>query len=263
MSDFLSALLDRATGQLPVLERRRAALFEPEPSVEAALPFPEAPLPQESAGHPQPFEARYIPSSALPAAETRAVPVVVRERVSSPADAFAPETAPDRRPTEVKTVEREHTLTERTVEVRTEAQQQPLLRVERIVEHRPMFVPAIREAAEAPRQPEMRSRQEPLLKPAMPAPSAVRPNPQETKAPERRQQQPVFPGPARQPVAVRRPLSVPRAPEQPAPEPTIHVTIGRVEIRAASTPASVPPVKPAGPKLKLDEYLRARNGGGR
>lgn len=47
------------------------------------------------------------------------------------------------------------------------------------------------------------------------------------------------------------------------PEPTIQVTIGRIEVRA--TPAASPPKKqtPTAPMLSLADYLRQRNGGAR
>jgi hypothetical protein len=50
------------------------------------------------------------------------------------------------------------------------------------------------------------------------------------------------------------------APDPPAP--TIRVTIGRVEVRAV-TPTPAPSRKPArpAPRMSLDEYLRAQNGG--
>ncbi len=47
------------------------------------------------------------------------------------------------------------------------------------------------------------------------------------------------------------------------PEPTIHVTIGRIEVRAVTQAVQNRP-KPKGPApMSLDEYLRRRNGGGR
>lgn len=48
----------------------------------------------------------------------------------------------------------------------------------------------------------------------------------------------------------------------PAALPAIHVTIARIEVRAAParTPAPVQTPRPAGPKLGLDEYLRSRSG---
>ena len=50
----------------------------------------------------------------------------------------------------------------------------------------------------------------------------------------------------------------------PVPPTTVHVSIGRIEIRA--TPTAAKPARsqaPAGPRLSLDDYLRTRNGGGR
>jgi len=60
----------------------------------------------------------------------------------------------------------------------------------------------------------------------------------------------------------REPVLVPR--DEPTPEPVIHVTIGRIEVRA--TPASKPRVRerPAtSPAVDLDEYLRQRARGDR
>jgi hypothetical protein len=46
-------------------------------------------------------------------------------------------------------------------------------------------------------------------------------------------------------------------------EPTIQVTIGRIEVRAVPQPV-LKRSKPKGPDpMSLDEYLRGRNGGGR
>jgi len=45
-------------------------------------------------------------------------------------------------------------------------------------------------------------------------------------------------------------------------EPTIRVTIGRIEVRAVSPPAPPPrQTKQPAPKMSLDDYLRSRNGG--
>ncbi|HKP73493.1 MAG TPA: hypothetical protein VJT82_11180 [Pyrinomonadaceae bacterium] len=48
-----------------------------------------------------------------------------------------------------------------------------------------------------------------------------------------------------------------------APAPTIQVTIGRIEVRAAPTPAPARRTSAQTPHLSLEEYLRRRNGGGR
>jgi len=48
----------------------------------------------------------------------------------------------------------------------------------------------------------------------------------------------------------------------PVAEPTIRVTIGRIEVRAtAPAPPPVPAARPAGPRLTLEEYLRRRSEG--
>lgn len=47
-----------------------------------------------------------------------------------------------------------------------------------------------------------------------------------------------------------------------ASEPTVRVTIGRIEVRAtAPAPPPTPAARPTGPRLSLEEYLRRRNGG--
>jgi hypothetical protein len=46
----------------------------------------------------------------------------------------------------------------------------------------------------------------------------------------------------------------------PPVEPTIQVTIGRVEVRA-TLPASPRVARPTAPKLSLDDYLKSRGGG--
>ncbi|QSQ27593.1 hypothetical protein JY651_22935 [Pyxidicoccus parkwayensis] len=67
------------------------------------------------------------------------------------------------------------------------------------------------------------------------------------------------------PVQAERVVSspLPTAPES-APTQVVQVTIGRIEVRAATPPA---PARPAPARqssaLSLDEYLRRRNGGGR
>jgi hypothetical protein len=50
-----------------------------------------------------------------------------------------------------------------------------------------------------------------------------------------------------------------------AATPTIHVTIGRIDVRAITPPAPPPQAKPGrrGPALSLDEYLKQGKGGGR
>lgn len=86
------------------------------------------------------------------------------------------------------------------------------------------------------------------------------------------------PAPARAPAIVR-PSALPPTPPRLRPvtrqalpalrptdsgTPTVQVTIGRVEVSAVVPSPTVPAPRPAvGPKLTLEAYLRARNGGNR
>jgi hypothetical protein len=48
----------------------------------------------------------------------------------------------------------------------------------------------------------------------------------------------------------------------PAPAPAIHVTIGRIEVRAVEkAPAGPSRYEPRGPRTSLEDYLRQRRGG--
>jgi hypothetical protein len=53
---------------------------------------------------------------------------------------------------------------------------------------------------------------------------------------------------------------VPARPQLSNEPPVIHVTIGRVEVRAIMPPATPKVAPPAAPKLSLEEYLKQRNG---
>jgi hypothetical protein len=54
-------------------------------------------------------------------------------------------------------------------------------------------------------------------------------------------------------------LSGPVGDPPPQPEPAVHVTIGRVEIRAVTAPARPARTAPAARTMSLDEYLAERN----
>lgn len=60
-----------------------------------------------------------------------------------------------------------------------------------------------------------------------------------------------------------RSLIPPQQPKSSPVEPTINVTIGRIEVRATLPPASAKTQRPAPPILSLDEYLHQRAGGNR
>jgi hypothetical protein len=50
------------------------------------------------------------------------------------------------------------------------------------------------------------------------------------------------------------------APQLASPAPTIHITIGRIEVRATPPPVSGAKSRPAAPVMSLDDYLRQRGG---
>lgn len=68
--------------------------------------------------------------------------------------------------------------------------------------------------------------------------------------------------PAQMPQTRRIPTR-PAPNQQPAAPPTIHVTIGRIEVKAAPLPTPVIPALQAAPKMSLEEYLQSRSGGRR
>lgn len=55
---------------------------------------------------------------------------------------------------------------------------------------------------------------------------------------------------------------LPALPPISEPPPVINVTIGRIEVRANTTPPTTPPKPPAKSLMSLDEYLRRRTKGG-
>ena len=106
---------------------------------------------------------------------------------------------------------------------------------------------------------------------AEPRPGAVlRPRP--PAPPEARRVEVLRPAPAPRdaPPAPRSPPRVERehgpdgAAPQPAAAPVIHVTIGRLEVRAAAQPHVPPrPAREQPPVMELDDYLRQRASGSR
>ncbi len=61
--------------------------------------------------------------------------------------------------------------------------------------------------------------------------------------------------------AARPPVNVTPVPAETAPEHTVQVSIGRIEVRASTPARTVRPQGPAKPRLSLNDYLRQREGG--
>jgi hypothetical protein len=112
----------------------------------------------------------------------------------------------------------------------------------------------------------------PAPRPAGSQASAIQPLPPPpvSPAPESKLPVPVTPtvprGPAPRDFTGKAETPAVRVPSRRAepPPPAIHVTIGRVEVRAVPPAAPPPhPAQPTAPRVSLDEYLRGRTGGRR
>jgi hypothetical protein len=256
-SDFLSGLLDRAQGRAPVLERRRPSMFEPShPTsgmgmglVEAGefVDAEDAPAPRRRTAAPEsapdlPMRAKAVPVVEEPPAARVRKPAEIQEPVRPP---LRPHVAASSKTVETRTVR--ETIVERQIE-------KSAIEI-RVATPKPPAVDAPAIAAIRPASAPVRHEDEARPKPVALLPE--HPQPGKSLPPAAR--------PAIQPATRRAAAAKPRpAPAEPmeAAAPTIHVTIGRVEVRAVPAAALAPgAVRPFAPKLNLEDYLRSRGGG--
>lgn len=265
MSDFLSGLLDRAFERAPMLERRRPSRFEPPTDVDGK-PF---------------VGARQLP-------EDQASDDVETFDVAD-GPARRPTLLPPRQPRRLEAAELPGEIAREPRNPAAEAEPPRAIGTigEKDVERaRPVGAPATSSAREASRSAEapVVDRDTAASRVALPdaRPPVVRPPVANAdSAGERRIQQdpsnrgePAPARPAKSVVAstresVLRPVSVTtRSPQVPftrreSAEPTIEVTIGRIEVRAVSAPPTTPgrAGRPASPKLTLEDYLKSRGRG--
>lgn len=282
-SRFLGHLLDRAEGRLPRLERRQRSLFEPpvawsaasvpdlHSEVEAAPFSPPQPERREATINPSLRQSPLVtPPPGPTARETLRTTTVVTPAPSVvAAAALAATPAPAEGRSSQKTVDpfaykaapRSVTapapptlLPASPLRTPTAATVQPS---ERIADRTP-----------APKAPEMsrplvRERNRPA-EAAPPTPRQATQVPVQTppaalRVPQRRDNTPA--------ILMARAQSTPRtalpaaAPAAPAP---VHISIGRVEVRAQAPTAERPSrqARGNGPQLKLEDYLRERSRSG-
>jgi hypothetical protein len=249
---FLAALVDRAEGRTPVLERRPRALFEPQrdaaPRIEElASEHPiEAPRVHAPAAHRPDRPERPNTSPALTAAATPARAPLSR----------TPEAVPRAQP--APTLPRlaavppapAHRAAATAIDGEAGRTARPAPAHETAATHRErgaptprrVDVPALRvqQVATPSKAPELAARTA-VWRDVMPARPAA-----------------LLAMAARQASPRREPAAAPALP------PPVQVTIGRVEVRAAQSPAQpVRKASTAAPSLSLDEYLRRRTGGTR
>jgi len=274
MSDFLSRVLARSQGQAPVLQRRRASLFEPQPAVaqvEAPASRPTSPQPAPSA----PLSRE--PAAVMERAPIQPFPVAVR----APAELDA--TPVSRSESPVRSREQPREPAEERGTVLVEVGLGP-----------PVAAPVARPMApsfEASVAPPVVTPGAPLARPSAPAPAVTPPVRRRAGVPRpgsetipRAGSEAVAPAPIEAPALVEAPRptvvtplprptlssarGLTRRPAAPVmtsapPAPAIQVTIGRIEVRAVQSPSA--PARrqgPAGPRLSLEEYLKSRAGGG-
>jgi len=282
MSDYLGNLAAKSLAPAPVLQPRLASRFEPlapaapelrespaflEETVTEIAPPPPAPILTKFESHsPSPpgrggqgVRPRRAGRSEEQHAHAAAVEKVSEE---SPQPVTKPEPARRRLPAPVEAEpERvQSAVAERSVQPFEASPPDPLSRGERgnlaaAAAARPVLLQPLTVVQIPPRQdaPIM-----PLLprerRPGGESPRELRtekPQPQEAPVPRL---QPRVTFAERQPFAPLR--------EAPAPEPVIHVTIGRIEVRATAAPKAPARERPAArPAVDLDEYLRQRSKG--
>lgn len=254
MSGFLTNLLERSRGTAEVIRPRVASMFEP-PGIEAAGDWVSEPF-EQSNGEPQ------VASPRKPARHTTPPPPLslrvethpdtgeVRDTkpaetplenpahvTPSPLHRPVPESAPPRTP-------RRHTVSPEALATFTPA---VLPRESRIASPRPSL-------AEPPPATQPRPQTIPL---SHESPAARKPpSTPERALPERR----AVAIPTLSPPPARRPRFEPAVTVAKAPpsEPSIHITIGRIEVRADAEPAVRSKPRVESPVMGLNEYLKTR-----
>ncbi len=266
MSDFLTNLAARALGA-PTLRPRTRSRFEPEPGASSWIEAPADPVIERAA------EAAHEPASR-PAAEpaTRSVPerpaprrpdhpsrsprALENDLAPSPrqrGETRSAEAAPPLLKTEVlphhsTTIAKhtEHHTTERVVERAIEHHDHTVVRVERETPSRPVVEPASERPEDSP---------------ATPRPDDSPPRHRYDEQPPRieRERREALPGREPRPA----PPSSARIEAAAVPEPTIHVSIGRVEVRAAAPAATPQRTRTRNAPMTIEDYAARRNAKGR
>jgi len=283
MSDFLSSLIERASGRAEIIRPRLPSLFEPVRSVPTpGPPFPEpdpgdirfeqtvVPEPERPAPSAPPFHPTSPPLLAnvpeeQPSKEEPPAPRLKasQRRTGQPAPAISDSSAEERASTPPIVPGIARSVRAARLDSSPVLPESPPPREDAPVEHAASSVMKPAETAVEPVRPD-RSRVE--------ASQALRPDwaPAETSQKTREKDaSPVGEQPRLAPLA--QPLaSLPRARRRsrfepaerldaaPPSEPIVHVTIGRIEVRAIPQERAAKPERRPSAVMGLDEYLRSR-----
>jgi hypothetical protein len=260
MADFLARLIDRARGDAPVLVRRAAHRFEPSASPASSPELSSA----RTWAERDALDADGGPRSPMSSAEasvttfTRASALRASEREIDAHDV-------PRAASSEGTIRRDPVAAEPVGEPPARGTRRVVASLEDAAAFVTSPVPQSRgPAATFAEAPAARRRTSELEHEPSPIDAVGRRHTRASAAisqPPRLPDahhaatSPVAPIAGRVPAAATTPSSNPTA-----AAPTIHVTIGRVEVRAVPAPPPARSAGPTAPRLSLDAYLRARAG---
>ena len=224
MSDYLTNIAARSFGRVPIIQPRLPSLFEP--ATQKNLAPPPTSLPAAGPA-PRPESECSDLQSQIPASPSQPTLCAPQRPVRSPATRISrllpPRLASDTAPQ----------LSAQGAATVTSAIRTEPIAAARCVRRAPHTQPALDVAATRP--------------PRSSLPIKVFARPQVIQRVEPATPPPLPPVPAR---------------PQSEPAPSIRVTIGRIEVRAAMPPERpTSRLKAQAPTLSLDEYLKQRNGG--
>ncbi len=266
MNDFLSHLVERSLGAAEAIQPRPVSRFDSDGPAPEPMPLETpAPMTTPAAHPPQAIHPLHAPLAEAPRVQPTsmrlATPAIV---VTRPTEDGAPRSiqppieslqlpARSEPPTSsVNTMTEKLTLTRETV-IQHKTFIERLVERERILAEAPMKRDDARPSASAvaPVSPMLPALREAIL-PARRAQVSDKPGgrviqPRVTIAP---------------PMIPSSPTSTMSAPAE-AEAPIIHVTIGRIEVRATPAPVRAAPARPANSGLSLEDYLRGREAGAR
>lgn len=266
MTGYIASLLGRTYGEIPLLTPRTPSVFEPalDPEPEPFTPQTTFATQSHAIAPESPHATRVLPNLASDVAKSETIEIIREERITTPSRERILESPPRiethervvAAPPEIETHERTLTTHEPAKTIRNIVREpappaRTITREHHVVE-RPEERIVLADA------PTPRRRTTPLQITNITQRPALTEQRNATTSRRTSIER------ARNAQASTTQQSQMHA-EAPEAEPTIRVTIGRVDVRAVVKPESARSTRSeaAGPRLSLDDYLRMRDGGSR